>query len=100
MEKRNILTEVVQLEKIIVTFRLFYPLLQEYEDRIWEAFGRSDIKSLLSSVNLFTIMIPKRAYENKDNNGLDKLLNFTNFDSQLEEDLATGKRKVTSYSDL
>ena len=97
---RDLMSEIVKLEPIIVELSLFYSNLQEYSDNIWEAFGRSDTEKIISSVDLFTINVPKRAWANKDNNGLQKLLDYTIFENDFARDIATGKRKVTSLSDL
>jgi hypothetical protein len=97
---RDLLSEVVKLEPIVVQFTNFYGHLAEYSDRIWEAFSRNDANGVLSSMDLFTIMIPERAWKNKFNNGLQELLDFCIFESELQKDLATGKRKLTSLEDL
>jgi len=97
---RNVLNEVVELEPIVVQFTQFYGFLDEYSNRIWEAFSRNDGEDVVRAMDLFTMMVPSRAWENKVDNGLDKLLDFCIFGSDLERDLATGKRKLTSIDDL
>ena len=97
---RDIMTEIVKLEPVIVEFTLFYHELQEYSDEIWDAFARNDKERIVSMVDLFTLNIPERAWHNRTENGLDELLEFTQFTSQLEKDIATGKRKLTSLADL
>lgn len=100
MINRDLMTEIVKLEPIIVEFTLFYSVLEEYSDNIWKAFGRSDIQALLSAVDLFTINVPKRAWLNRKNNGLQKLLDYCIFDNELEKNILTGKTKLVSLDDL
>jgi len=97
---RDILKEIVELEPIVVQFTNFYGDLSSYSDRIWEAYSRNSVKDVITAVDIFTMMIPARAWRNKTNNGLQKLLDFTVFGSELEKDLATGKRKLTRLEDL
>lgn len=99
--QRDILSELVGLETVINRFTNFYPEeLSIAADRIWEAFGKSDIPKILSAVDYFTILIPNRVWVNSRNNGLKQLLDFSTFDSKLTQDLVTKKRKVTSLEDL
>ena len=97
---RDLLKEVVKLEPIVVRFTNFYSELISYSDNIWTAFNNNDIEELIIAMDIFTIMIPERAWFNKSNNGLQELLDFTVFGSDLERDIATGKRKLTRLEDL
>ena len=98
--KRDILTEIVKLEPIIVEFTLFYHELEEYSKPIWDAFIRNDTAGVISAVDLFTLNIPDRAWHNKHDNGLQELLDFTTFSSEMDKDLSTGKKKLVSLNDL
>jgi len=97
---RNIINELVSHEKTIMMFTSFYSEIKPYSEAIWNAFGNNDAAGVISAVDLFTIMLPRRAWINKNNNGLQELLDFTHFESTLEKDIATGKRKLTKLEDL
>lgn len=97
---RDLMTEIVKLEPIVVELTLFYPFLEEHSDNIWASFAKSDKQKLLSAVDLFTINVPNRVWMNKINNGFQKLLDYTTFDSELEMNIATGKTKLVSLDDL
>ena len=96
----DIIRDIIKKQSVIAKLHKEFGEADDIYEMLWTAVNENNKDQSFLMLDMFTLNLNEKAYEQKATNGLNDLLALTETKNQMQEDIIRGKRKVSSLADI
>jgi predicted TIM-barrel enzyme len=96
----DIIRDIIKNQSVIAKLHEEFGEADDIYEMLWTAVNENNKDQSFLMLDMFTLNLNEKAYEQKATNGLNDLLALTETKNQMQEDIIRGKRKVSSLADI